>query len=373
MPDTPPPILSTSPPPPAPAPAQAPAQAKEQRIARILLGAAMLALGIFVLEGFLRALAWAVVLAVATRPLYLRAKSRFRPGPNDILLPLLFTIVSTLVVLVPLVLVAIEAGHEARSVAEWVRDARDHGLPLPAALAELPAGQAQVTTWWNDNLANPEGARAMLGRVDTEVMGFGRNYGSRILHTIVNLIFTLVTLFFLYRNGPILSLQLLDLSRRLFGPHGETMARQIVASIHGTVDGLVLVGIGEGLILGIAYAVAGIPHPALLGAATAIGAMIPLGATAALAIACLLALAAGNTLAASIVAVFGVVVIFAADHLVRPALIGGTTKLPFLWVLLGILGGVESSGLLGLFVGPAVMAALILLWREWVGNARTQP
>ena len=51
-------------------------------------------------------------------------------------------------------------------------------------------------------------------------------------------------------------------------------------------------------------------------------------------------------------------------------LIGGATKLPFLWVLLGILGGVETFGLLGLFLGPAIMAALILLWRDWTGDAK---
>jgi predicted PurR-regulated permease PerM len=58
-------------------------------------------------------------------------------------------------------------------------------------------------------------------------------------------------------------------------------------------------------------------------------------------------------------------VTFVADHFVRPSLIGKTTRLPFLWVLLGILGGVETWGLLGLFLGPAIMAALMLLWREW--------
>ncbi len=69
--------------------------------------------------------------------------------------------------------------------------------------------------------------------------------------------------------------------------------------------------------------------------------------------------------AAIIVFAFGMTVAFAADHFVRPVLIGGATKLPFLWVLLGILGGVEAWGLLGLFLGPAIMAALILLWRDW--------
>ena len=72
--------------------------------------------------------------------------------------------------------------------------------------------------------------------------------------------------------------------------------------------------------------------------------------------------------AAVVVVVAGLVVTFVADHFVRPALIGGATRLPFLWVLLGILGGVESFGLLGLFLGPAVMAALVLLWREYTAG-----
>jgi predicted PurR-regulated permease PerM len=57
-----------------------------------------------------------------------------------------------------------------------------------------------------------------------------------------------------------------------------------------------------------------------------------------------------------------------ADHVFRPVLIGSATRLPFLWVLIGILGGVEMMGLLGLFVGPATMATLILLWRDYFAD-----
>ena len=71
---------------------------------------------------------------------------------------------------------------------------------------------------------------------------------------------------------------------------------------------------------------------------------------------------------AIIIGVLGFVVTFVADHFIRPTLIGSATRLPFLWVLLGILGGVETWGLLGLFLGPAIMAALMLLWREWAGR-----
>jgi predicted PurR-regulated permease PerM len=57
-------------------------------------------------------------------------------------------------------------------------------------------------------------------------------------------------------------------------------------------------------------------------------------------------------------------VVFVADHFVRPILIGNSTRLPFLWVLLGIFGGLESFGLIGLFLGPAIMSVLIAFWRE---------
>jgi len=71
------------------------------------------------------------------------------------------------------------------------------------------------------------------------------------------------------------------------------------------------------------------------------------------------------------IVVFGFVVLAVADHMIRPVLIGGATKLPFVLALFGILGGVETWGLLGLFVGPAIMASLVLLWRELTTSEET--
>jgi predicted PurR-regulated permease PerM len=134
------------------------------------------------------------------------------------------------------------------------------------------------------------------------------------------------------------------------------------------VDGLVLVGLGEGFVLGIGYVVAGVPHPTLFGLFTAIAAMVPFGAPLVFGIAALVLLVQDLLAGAIAILVLGFIVTFVADHFVRPVLIGGATRLPFLWVLLGILGGVETWGLVGLFLGPAIMAALMLLWREWTGR-----
>ena len=83
----------------------------------------------------------------------------------------------------------------------------------------------------------------------------------------------------------------------------------------------------------------------------------------------LLLAAQGAVIAAMVIVALGLAVLAVADHVIRPALIGGATQLPFVWVLFGILGGVETWGLLGLFLGPALMAALVLLWRELTASA----
>ncbi len=343
---------------------------RRQQTARVLLGVALFAVGLYTLQEFLRALVWAAVLAIAVAPLYGRTLRRLGPGHHNVVLPLLFTLGAVLLVLIPVTLGALQASREARQVVTVVNTVREEGMAPPDWVQTLPLAGPRATAWWEANLAHPEDARRLLGRVDrAEVMSFSRSFGSRLIHQLVTLGFTLLTLFFLLKDGPALSSKMLAVANRVFGPAGPRVARQIIASIHGTVDGLVLVGLGIGAVLGVGYWLAGVPHPVLLGAVTAIAAMVPGGATLVLVVACLIAVAQSHTVAAAVLLGVGFFIIFAADHAIRPALIGGATKLPFLWVLLGILGGVETFGLLGLFVGPAIMAALILLWREWTGDA----
>ncbi len=342
-----------------------PAPTPAQRIARAALTIALLLLGLWTLHEFLPALVWAGIFAIALWPLYRDACERFPPGRHNLLMPSLFTLGVTLVFLLPLVLVVVPLSHDAHGVFTWIEQARKDGIPPPDFLTSLPLVGQQAKAWWVSNLADPADASALLQRVGQgDLFGKSREVGAQVLHRLVLFGFTLLTLFFLFRDGGRLAVQMRRASRRLFGSSGERIGAQMVASVHGTVDGLVLVGLGEGVLLGIAYAFAGVPHPTLFGLLTAIAAMIPLGAPLLFGLAALLLLAQGSTLTAIAVFVFGMVVSFVADHFIRPTLIGGTTRLPFIWVLLGILGGVGAWGLLGLFVGPALMAALMLLWRE---------
>jgi predicted PurR-regulated permease PerM len=157
-------------------------------------------------------------------------------------------------------------------------------------------------------------------------------------------------------------------SRRIFGRSVETLLWRAVVAIRGAVDGIVLVAVAEGAVMGAVYALTGVSHPILLGAVTGVFAMIPFAAPIVFGLVAIVLAMQGAVGHAVAVAAAGTVVLFIADHFVRPVIIGGAARLPFLWVLLGILGGVESFGLLGIFLGPALMAALVAIWQGWVSE-----
>lgn len=342
---------------------------RSHAVARTALVLGLLLLGAWTVRSFWPAMIWAAIFGIALWPLYRRTQQRGPPGRPNVLLPALFTAAVALIFIAPVVLVLLEAAREAHDILQWVRQIQESGLPAPDWLSRLPLG-TQISTWWSDNLATPAGQSEFLKRISHDwLLALTREFGAQLVHRIVLFAFTVLTLFFVFRDGPALVQGLLIASDRLFGPRGERIGRQVIASVHGTVNGLVLVGLGEGAVLGVAYWITGVPHPVLLGALTALAATIPFGAPVAFVVAALLLAAQGAFVAALVIVALGLAVLAVADHVIRPALIGGATQLPFVWVLFGILGGVETWGLLGLFLGPALMAALVLLWREFTAPA----
>lgn len=331
---------------------------------------ALLALaGLWTLRLFLPALGWGVILAVSLWPWFERCARRWRRG-RRLALPAAFTLLILLAFVIPLVMVTAAVVHDGAGIARWVAEARAQGLPPPQLLQQLPFGP-HIVSWWQSTLSVPGGISHLLPLHTAPDSGSSFGTGQRIigglLHRLLLIAFMLLVLFFLLRDGEKVVLALRIGSRRALGQAGESVADQAVLAIRGTVNGLVIVGFGESLILGVTYAFAGVSHAALLGLLTGLLSAIPFGAMVAVAIAVGLLAASGQVVAAIVVAAIGAVVVFLADHFVRPVFIGEATRLPFLWVLLGILGGIEAWGLIGLVLGPALMAVLMLLWREWVG------
>ena len=342
-----------------------PGATRAQWIARGAFAATLLSLCVWLVWSFVPALTWAAIIAIATWPLFQRIRARCPAPLRPIALPAGFTLAIGLVFVAPLIGLGILLHGEARSVYELIENVRQNGWPVPDWLPQLPGLGPQLANWWRLNLERPEDAAALVkGLNPHDILAVGESFGGHLGAIAATFIVTLLTLFFLFKDGAPISQALQRLSERAFGPRGKLLSLQIVSSVHATVDGLVFVGIGEGVVLTVAYYLTGTPQALWLGVATAIGAIIPFGAFVMFSIASLMLVYKGATFAAILVFLLGLVVLTVADHVIRPIVIGSGTKLPFPLVLLGILGGVETFGLLGLFLGPAMMTVLVDLWRE---------
>ncbi|MDL2355449.1 MAG: AI-2E family transporter [Pseudomonadota bacterium] len=321
----------------------------------------------FVTQRFFLPLVWAGILCIATWPLFAWALRVC--GGRAIAAALIATAISALIFVAPLAIGIAEAAHQAPALAALVANANNSGLAAPAWLARVPMAGPAIFDWWSSTLGQPHGLSHLLqdgsvGRLHTasEVL---RSFGATLLHRMIDVAFAFLALFFFYKDGPALVRQLDAIGSHCVGrARWQLYATKVPTAIRATVNGLVLVGLAEGVLLGIVYQVAGMPSAVLWAAATGVLAIIPFGAP--LAFLCVAGLLAANgaTGAAIGVTVAGVVVLFIADHFVRPTIIGNATKLPFLAVLLGILGGVETLGLIGLFIGPVVMTLFVTLWHE---------
>ena len=337
-----------------------------QQVARLVLAALILAAGIYVLSPFFAPIGWAVVLAIATWPLYQRCSLRLPVGARRNIAPLLFTTTITLLFILPLLLGAVEMGRELNGLVAWLRDADHGGSVVPDYMDKLPLVGGAIADWWRANMVSEGSVTSRFANIDTATLArVTQRTAIFIARSLTFFVVTVLTLFFLFRDGASFGRRVQVLVRRVLGRKGLELSTLMVFAVRGTSDGVVLVGIGVGTLLGLGYLVTGVPHAGLLGSLTALFAMIPFGAPAALVIACLLLLAKGATPFAIGLLIFGSVVIFIADHFLRPVLIGGNAKLPFLWVFLGIFGGLATFGILGLFLGPALMVAVVSLWREW--------
>jgi predicted PurR-regulated permease PerM len=334
-----------------------------RRLGQFVLISALLAIGTWIVWDFLPALLWAVVVAIAIWPWFERSRlrrwSRTAAAAET-------TILIILVLIVPLIVLGVEIGREAVATVQWIREAERQGIPTPEWLAQLPVAGSYISDWWSSNLGDPTAAANFLGRIDrTWLIEWTRILGVQLVHRLTILVFTFLTLFFLFRDGDTLMRQTSVVVDRFFGATGTRLGPQVLTAVRATLNGLVLVGFGEGLLLGGVYAIVGLPRAVLLGAVTGVLATVPFGAPIVFCLGALFLFSQSQTGAAITVLVSGTLVVFVADHFLRPILIGGAARLPFLWVLLGIFGGIESFGLLGLFLGPTIMAVLLALWREW--------
>jgi predicted PurR-regulated permease PerM len=336
-------------------------------IARWLL-VLVLAAGVYFFYGFLVPVLAALVIGFASWPLYRRLRASLGGGDTWPATVALFLVLCFLIV--PIVLAVIYAIKEVQVWAAWVVAANNIGAPVPGWIGELPIIGRSIAEQWTKYLSHPGG----FGEVVQVVSGsnIGNIYrgllvvGTSTFQAFLTLLFLLITLFFIYKDGDKIVAQLDRLGERVLPQRWERVSRIVPMTISSTVMGMTIIAIGEGVILGVAYWLADVPSPVTLGIITGVMALIPGGAPLSFTLVSAYLVAAGLPINGIALFVWGSTELFIVDKTLRPRLVGGPIKLPFLPTFFGLIGGVKTMGFLGLFLGPVLMALLVSIWREWV-------
>ena len=228
--------------------------------------------GIYFFHSFVVPMLAALVLAFASWPIYSRLVDRV--GGSRTVAATLAILFILVFLVVPISIAVTYTVGEVREWIAWAGEVNKFGAPPPAWILALPVAGSWLGQQWTDYVGSP----GALGELVQIVSGahIGNIYravvaaGDSAFHLVLTLLFMLITLFFVYRDGASFTRQLDLLGERILPTRWERISRVVPATISSTVTGMTLIAIGEGIVLGIAYYLAGVPSPVTFGLITGI-------------------------------------------------------------------------------------------------------
>jgi predicted PurR-regulated permease PerM len=331
------------------------------RLAAIVL----LILGcLIVLRPFLAAILFAAAIAISSWPLYLRLLHRLQQRRT--LAAALMTVSLTLVILVPLALVAWSVADNAASYFDQVRAALDEGTIVPPAwLKQLPLVGEQADAYLRKLVASREELIALAQRLLEPARRLLLG-GSLVLgRGVAQVSLAVFVCFFLYRDGHAMVAMVRSGMGKLIGEQGAAVADTVGRTVRGVMYGLLGTALAQAGVAAIGLALAGVPAVALLSIATFLLSLIPVGPPLIWGGAAIWLFNEGRTGWGIFMLVWGFFAISGVDNVVKPMLISRGSSLPFILVLLGVMGGVLAFGFVGLFIGPTLLAVGLGLLRHW--------
>ena len=344
----------------------------EQLIALSLL--VLLLIGSFVvLRPFVSALLWATVLCYATWPIFVRLDNRLHHRRT--ITAALLCLILAAVVVVPIVIAAASLADNVGRLNTLVHTLLEQALPPPPAwLGGLPFVGEKLNAIWlaavNDTATLTEPLKRNLPEFSKWLLGRSVALGNGVLQ----LSLSLFILFFLYRDGSVLAQRLNNGLARIGGERARNLLQLAGNTVKGVVYGILGTAIAQGVLAGIGFLIAGVPGALMLGLLTFFLSVVPVGPPLIWFPAAVWTYYQGETGWAIFLLVWGFGVISLVDNFLKPYLISQGAALPFVLVLLGVLGGLVAFGFIGVFLGPILLALVYSIARDWTisrGTATT--
>ena len=329
---------------------------------------AMLIVGcFFVLQPFITALVWAAILCTTTWPLYLRLAARLRD--RDGLASSAMVLLLALLMLAPFIVVGATIADNAALMAQWGRALLETGPPDPPAwVAELPLVGPSVAAFWTSGVHDTAQLLAVLRDYVEPLRKFAVASGASVAGAILQMTLSLFIAWFMFRDGHAIVGHLGRAAQRIAGERGTHLASVAATTVRGVVLGLLGTALVQGVVAGIGFWIAGIQAAPLLGLLTFVLSPIPVGPPLVWVPAGLWLIQNGQTGWGLFVLLWGAFAVSTIDNVIKPLIISRGVDLPFVLVLLGVLGGAIAFGFIGIFLGPVLLAVGYALLMEWAAS-----
>jgi len=334
----------------------------------------LIGLSLWVLRPFLAAAVWATMIVVATWPLFLSLERRL--GNRRLPAVIMMSLAMLLLLVLPLWLVGDTFSEHAEELTVAGKSLAANGVPLPPDwVAHLPLVGEKVSAAWRQMALS--GSAGLVAKVTPYAADTGRwvltqvsGLGGMLIQFL--LVVTIAAIF--YSSGEAGAALSLRFGCRLAGERGEKSIILAAQAIRGVALGVGVTALVQTLLGGIGLAIAGVPFAALLSALMLVLCIAQVGPTLVLLPAVGWMYWQGETGWATALLVWSLVV-GSLDNFLRPVLIRRGADLPLLLIFAGVIGGLLSFGLIGIFVGPVVLAVTYTLMLAWIedGLAKDEP
>ncbi len=322
-----------------------------------------------VVQFFIVPALWAAILSYVTFPAYNFFHQKVRLSPN--ISAGIMTVCISLMLGVPVVLGLFVLQQEAVNLySNLLYRIKVGYVDLPEEIKNIPViGQQVKDILWEIN-KDPEASLSAFRAWLQSHLYYGKVALDVALSTMAKMGMALMTIFFFYRDGISLIKQIRQALRNIIGNRIDDYIDSVGSTTQAVVYGIGLTALAQAILAGIGYYFAGAPSPILLTLMTFVVALIPFGTPFAWMGVSIWLLTQGHTAEAIGLALWGMLVISWVDNLIRPIVISGATKIPFIIIFIGVLGGLTAFGFVGLFIGPVVLAIALAVWREWINQHR---
>jgi predicted PurR-regulated permease PerM len=332
--------------------------------------AAMIVGTLWVLRPFLAAVIWATMIVVATWPLMRAAQARL--GGRRSLAVTVMTLALLLGLMVPLAVAIAALVINAEVIVGWVTSLGSLAVSAPPPWVErLPAIGPEVSARWQQLAAHPEQISARLVPYARSGVGWSLGLLGSVAALLVQLLLIVAIAAMLYARGEQGAAFLVRFARRLAGMRGERAIHLAGQAIRSVAVGILVTAFVQTALAAVGLVAAGVPFPGLLTAAITLLCIAQLGPLLVMAPAAGWLYWKGDPAWGTALLVWTLIV-SALDNVLRPILIRRGAQLPLPLIIVGVIGGLIGFGIVGLFVGPVVLAVTYTLLVDWVGGGEAE-